>query len=240
MSAFLVTSHSYVREQLRAPLTLALLVAIPVFFVLIFASVLGEFSRALGGTLQARSASAISAGWAAALLSGTLAYFMVSSSRSADRRLALAGLGPVRVALSRIAAALALGAIVTIVALLTLWVRSGIGHPWHGLVAIFAFAAIYIGIGAVIGALVSDPLGGSLLVLAVFSVDAFSGPQMSSAASGIGTYLPTYHAANLLVAAGVGHRSPPVDWRGVALIALGALGVALAAFWLSARVRSPR
>src|SRR6516164_8976444 len=85
MSAFALASRDFVREQLRAPLTLVLLVAIPVFFVLIFASVLGEFSKALGGTLQARSATAISAGWAAAFLSGTLAFFMVSSSRSTAR-----------------------------------------------------------------------------------------------------------------------------------------------------------
>jgi hypothetical protein len=240
MSEFAVTSRDFVREQLRAPLTLALLVAIPVFFVLIFASVLGEFSKALGGTLQTRSATAISAGWAAAMLSGTLAFFMVSSSRSADRRLALAGLGPVRVALARIAAALLLGVSVTAVAFATLWIRSGIDHPLHAWVAIFAFAAIYIGVGAIVGALVSDPLGGSLLVLAVFFLDAFSGPQMTSAVSGIGNYLPTYHAANLLIAAAGGHGSPAGDWRGVVAIALGSLAAALAAFWSAARTRTGR
>jgi hypothetical protein len=238
MTAFAVTSRDFVREQLRAPLTLVLLVAIPAFFVLVFANVLGEFSDALGGTLQTQSAAAISAGWAAAFLSGTLAFFMVSSSRSADRRLALAGLGPIRVALSRIAAALVLGVTVSAVAFVTLWLRSGIEHPLHALLALFAFAAIYIGIGAVVGALVSEPLAGSLLVLAAFSVDAFSGPQMTSAASGVGTYLPTYHAANLLIAAGGGHGSPGSDWIGVAAIALAALAVALAAFWLAARTRS--
>ena len=235
MSTVALASRDFVREQLRAPLTLVLLVAIPVFFVLVFASVLGEFSKALGGTLQARSATAISAGWAAAFLSGTLAFFMVSSSRSADRRLAMAGLGPTKVALSRIAAALVLGLTVTAVALVTLWLRSGIGHPLHALVAIFAFAAIYIGIGAIAGALVSEPLAGSLVVLGVFSIDAFSGPQMTSAASGIGTYLPTYHAANLLTAAAAGHGSPVGDWRGVAAMALGAILIALGAFWLAAR-----
>ena len=222
MSPVVPTSRDFVREQLRARMTLLLLVAIPVFFVLIFAGVLGQFSEALGGTLQTRGATAISAGWAAAFLSGTLAFFMVSSSRGADRRLALAGLGAARVALSRISAALVLGLTVTAVALLTLWLRSGIGHPLHAAVAIFAFASIYIGIGAVVGALVSDPLAGSLLVLAVFSIDAFSGPQMTSAASAVGSYLPTYHAANLLIAAAV---------------AVGALAVALGAFWLAARSR---
>jgi hypothetical protein len=151
MSGVAAVSGSFVREQLRAPLTLVLLVAIPGFFVLIFAGVLGEFSKALGGTLATRSATAISAGWAAAFLSGTLGFFEVTSSRGADRRLAVAGLGGARVAFSRIAASLMLAAIVGAVAFVTLWLRSGIGHPLHAAVAIFSFAAIYIGIGAIVG-----------------------------------------------------------------------------------------
>lgn len=238
MSAFADTSGSFVREQLRAPLTLVLLVAIPAFFVLIFAGVMGEFAKALGGTLQTRSATAISAGWSAAFLCGTLGFFQVASSRSADRRLALAGLGAWRVAVSRIAAALALGVTVSAVAFLTLWLRSGIGHPVHAAVAIFAFAAIYIGIGAIVGAFVSGALEGSLVVVLVFSLDAFSGPQMTSSSGVVGTLTPTYHAANLLIAAGGGHGSPGSDWVGVAATAVAALTIALAAFWFAARVRS--
>lgn len=233
----LAISGSFVREHLRAPLTLALLVAIPVFFVLIFAGVLGEFARALGGALAARSGTAISAGWAAAFLSGTLAFFQVSSSRGADRRLAAAGLGATRVALSRIVAALVLGAIVSAAAFVTLWLRSGIGHPWHAAVAIVAFSAIYIGIGALVGALVSAPLEGSLLVVVVWTIDTFSGPQMTSG-GGVGAFMPTRDAANLLIAGAAGHGSPGADWIAVAAIALGALAVALGAFWLSARTRS--
>jgi hypothetical protein len=236
VNALAEVSGSFVREQLRAPLTPVLLVAIPVFFVLIFASVLGEFSKALGGTLASQSATAISAGWATAFLSGALGFFQVSSSRGADRRLARAGLGPARVALSRIAAALLLGVLVSGVAFVTLWLRSGIGHPLHAAVAIFAFAAIYTGIGALIGALVSAPLEGSLLVVLVFSIDAFSGPQMTSA-GGIGGFTPTRQAANLLIAAGGAHGSPSSDWIGVTAVTLGALAVAFAAFWLAARTR---
>lgn len=237
MSALAGVSGSFLREQIRAPLMLVLLVAIPAFFVLIFASVLGEFAKALGGTLASQSATAISAGWAAAFLSGTLAFFQVSSSRAADRRLAAAGLGATRVALSRIAAALVLGVAVSAVAFVTLWVRSGIGHPLHAAVAIFAFAAIYIGIGALIGAFVSEPLEGSLLVVLVFSLDAFSGPQMTGA-GGIGSFTPTRQAANLLIAAGGGHGSPSGDWLGATAVALGALAVALTAFWFAARTKA--
>ncbi len=58
--------------------------------------------------------------------------------------------------------------------------RSGVEHPLHAAAAIFLFAAIYIGIGALIGAFVRDPLSGSLLVVLVFSLDVFSGPAMTS------------------------------------------------------------
>jgi hypothetical protein len=230
-------SSSFIREQLRAPLTLVLLVVIPAFFVLIFASVLGEFSKALGGTLASQSATAISAGWAAAFLAGTLAFFQVASSRGADRRLAAAGFGALRVASARIVASLALGVTVSAVAFVTLWLQTGIGHPLHAAAAILAFAVIYIGIGALIGAVISGPLEGSLLVVLVFSIDAFSGPQMTSG-GGLGAFLtPTRHAASLLIAAGGGRGSPQADWLNVLGVSIGALAVALAAFWAVARRR---
>jgi len=236
VSGFAEVGGSFLREQIRAPLNLVLLVAIPVFFVLIFANVLGEFATALGGDLAEQAATSISAGWAAAFLCGALAFFQLNSSREADRRLAGAGLGAWRVATSRIAAALALGLIVSVVAYLTLWLRSGIEHPPHAAIAIFLFAAIYIGIGALIGVLVRDPLSGSLLIVLVFSLDVFSGPAMTSSGSLAST--PTRDAADLLIAAGVGHDSPTGDWVGAAAVALAGLAVALAAFWLSARSRA--
>ena len=235
LSAAPPTAGAFVREHLRAMLTLVPMIWIPAFFVLIFASVLGDFAKALGGTLMSQSATAISAGWAAAFLSGTLALFQVSSSRGADRRLAAAGLGPWRVAVARIAAALAIGSAVSAVAFATLWLRSGVGHPVHAAVAIFAYAVIYIGMGAVIGTFVNGALEGSLLVLLLFSVDAFTSPEMTS--NGALAWTPTRSAAQLLIASGGGQGSPSADWLGMAAVAAGALAVALAAFWTAARTR---
>ena len=237
MSAVAAIGGTFLREQLRAPLNLALLVLIPVFFVLIFASVLGEFADALGGNLAEEAATSISAGWAAAFLCGALGFFSVNSSREADRRLASVGLGPVRVAAGRIAAAISISLIVSAAAYLTLLLRSGVEHPPHAAVAIFCFALIYIGIGSLIGALVRGQLEGSLLVVLVFSLDVFSGPAMSSG-GGLSSFTPTRDAANLLVAAGGGMDSPASDWLGAAVVAMGALGVALAAFWIAARSRA--
>jgi hypothetical protein len=236
VSGFAEASGSFLREQIRAPLNLFLLVAVPVFFVLIFASVVGEFAKALGGTLASESATAISAGWAAAFLCGTLAFFQLSSSREADRRLALAGLGPWRVALSRLASSIALGLVVSVVAYLTLLLRSGVEHPPHAAAAIFFFALIYIGIGSLIGVFVRDPLSGSLLVVLVFAVDAFTTPQMTSNSSFAVT--PSQYAANLLIAAGGGQGSPASDWIGAGAVALVGITVGLIAFWFAARKRA--
>jgi len=236
LSAALPTGAAFLREHLRAPLTLVLLVAIPAFFVLVFASVLGEFATALGGDLAQRAATSISAGWAAAFLSGTLAFFQVSSSRGADRRLALAGLGSWRVATARIGAAVAMAVAVSAVAFATLSLRSGVEHPAHAAVAILAFALIYIGIGAAVGAAIRSPLEGSLVVMLAFSLDVFSGPRMTSE-GGIAAWTPTRDAAELLVAAGGGMASPAADWLAVGGAAAGALAVALVAFWLGSRTR---
>lgn len=237
MSGFVEVGGSFLREQIRAPLNLVLLVVIPIFFVVIFASVLGEFAAALGGDLAEQAATSISAGWAAAFLCGALAFFQLNSSREADRRLAGAGLGPWRVAGARIASALSLGVIVSLVAYLTLWLRTGIEHPLHAALAIFAFAAIYIGIGALIGAFVRGQLEGSLLVVLVFSLDVFSGPAMSSG-GGLSNFTPTRDAAELLIAAGGGQGFPASEWVGAAAVAIGALAIALIAFWASARSRA--
>jgi hypothetical protein len=238
MSALAQAGGLFVREHLRARLTLAMLVAIPAVFVLVFASVLGEFADALGGTLSGGAAtSAISAGWAAAFMCGALAFFEVASSRGADRRLAAAGLGAGRVALARIAAAIALGVTVSAVAFVTLWLRSGIAHPWHAAAAILSFALIYVGVGALVGALVTGPLEGSLLVVLIFSVDVFSGPSMTGS-DGILAHGPTRDATKLLLAAGTGQSSAGAEWAAVAAAVIVALTVALGAFRLAARSRS--
>lgn len=237
MSAVLAVGGEFLREHLRDRLTLVLLVVIPALFVIASAGVLGEFAGALGGSVAGKSASALGAGWAAAFLAGTLGFFQVSSSREADRRLALAGLGPAVVATARMGAATVLGLVVTGSAFATLWLRSGIEHPAHALVAILAFALIYIGIGALIGSLVSDALEGSLAVALVFLVDAFSGPGMTGT-GGVAEAMPTRTAADVLIAAGAGTATPTGDWLVLAATVAGALAIAFAAFWLSAGARS--
>jgi hypothetical protein len=226
----------FAREQLRAPFTLALLVAIPALFVVAAAGVLSEFASALGGSLAGDAAVGLSAGWAAAFISGALGFFQAASSQGADRRLALAGLGPARVAVSRIAASVALAIVAAGAAFIALAARADVAHPFHAAVAILAFALLYLAIGVVVGSLVSAPLEGSLLVVFIFLLDAFSGPGMSGASSP--PWAVSQNAAEILIAAGTGTGSPTGDWIAATTVTAAAIVAAFLAFVVSARRRS--
>lgn len=226
---------AFAREQLRAPFFLALLVALPAVFVGASAGVLSDFARALGGGLAGDAASALGAGWAAAFIAGTLGFFQASSSRAADRRLALAGAGSARVATSRLAAAMTLAAIAAAAAFIALELRTGVAHPWHAAVAVLAFALIYLAVGVLLGSLIAAPLEGSLAVAFVFLLDVFSGPGMAERAA---PYSVSRSAADILIASGLGRASPRADWVALGGVVGVALTLALVVFAWTARSRA--
>lgn len=231
----MIRTVAFAREQLRAPFTLILLVAVPAFFVAASAGVLSDFGRALGGGLGGNSAVALSAGWAAAFIAGTLGFFQATSSRGADRRLVLAGAGPARVAASRIGASLALAVVAAGAGFIALLLRTGLVHPWHAAAAVLAFALIYLAVGVLIGAVISAPLEGSLAVAFVFFLDVFSGPGMAAHAA---FYSVSRKAADVVITAGLGRASPTSDWVKLSAVVLVALLCSFAAFAYSARSRA--
>jgi len=226
----------FAREQLRARFTLVLLVAIPALFVVSAAGVLADFAGALGGSLAGDAAVALSAGWAAAFVSGTLGFFQAASSRGADRRLVLAGLGPVRVARSRIAASVLLAVVAAAAAFAALQARAGVAHPLHASVAVLGFALLYLAIGVLVGSVVTAPLEGSLLVVFVFLLDVFAGPGMTGGSAP--PWAVSQTAADILIAAGSGAGSPTRDWIELGLVTAAALAAAFAVFVISARNRA--
>jgi hypothetical protein len=226
----------FAREQLRAPFTLALLVVIPVLFVVAAAGALSDFASALGGSVAGDAAVALSAGWAAAFISGALGFFQAASSRGADRRLALAGLGPARVAIARITASIGLAVVAAAAAFAALVVRVDVAHPLHAAVAVVAFALLYLAVGVIIGSVITAPLEGSLLVVFVFLLDAFAGPGMTGGSAP--PWAVSQKAADIVIAAAMGTGSPTGDWVHVVLVTTGALLAAFAVFVASARSRT--
>lgn len=226
----------FIREQLRTPLALVLLVTLPFLFVVLAGDVLGEFADALGGSLVADGATSLGAGWSAAFISGTLGYFIVSSARDADRRLALAGFGPARVAFARIGAAVGLALLAAAAAYAALAIEIDIVHPWHTAAAILGYALIYLGVGCVIGAVVRGQLEGSLAVAFIFLLDVFSGPGMTEGDAG--PWAISRSAGEVVLSAATGGASPAGDWLRLIAWTIGALAAAGAGFVLSARTRS--
>lgn len=226
---------AFTREQLRTPFTLALLVFVPAVFVVAAAGALQDFARALGGSLAGDAAVALAAGWATAFISGSLGFFAAASSRGADRRLALAGLGPVRVAVSRIAASVGLAVIAAAAGFVALLARTGVEHPFHAAIAVLAFALLYLSLGVVVGSVVTAPLEGSLLVVFVFMLDVFAGPDMSDKAA---PWSISRKAADVLIAAATGQSSPTSDWVKLGLVSGGGLLAAFIVFVASARSRA--
>jgi hypothetical protein len=228
----------FLREQLRAPLTITLLVVLPFVFVATASSVLSDFSRALGGQARGAAATALAAGWSAAFLAGSLGFFQTIASHEADQRLALAGLGPGRTAVARLSSALAMVVVIVAAAFIALRVQQDVPHVAHTLLAMLAYACLYLAIGAAVGSIVRDELTGSLVVVFIFLYDVFSGPGMGKASTGITTvFQPSRKAGELLLSAGAATSSPLRDWVGAAVSVTIAVAVALAAFWLAARRR---
>ncbi len=224
----------FAQELLRTPFIPVLLIALPVLFVAASADVLSEFARALGGDLAADAAAALGAGWAAAFVSGVLGLFQAASARGADRRLALAGAGPARVAASRIGASVLLAVLAVAASLATLLVTTGVAHPAHAAAALAGFALTYLAVGVLIGCLVHGPLEGSLLVALVFILDVFSGSGMSEDPA---LYSISRPAADILIRAGLGRGSPAGDWAALVIVAALTLAACLAAFTWTARSR---
>jgi hypothetical protein len=121
-------------------------------------------------------------------------------------------------------------------AFLALVVRVDVAHPWHAAIAVLAFALLYLGIGVLVGSLVSAPLEGSLLVVFVFLLDAFAGPGMTGGSPP--PWAISQKAADVVIAGATGAGSPAGDWIGLVLVTAGALVAAFLVFIASARSRS--
>ncbi len=207
----------YLVEYARRPLNMVLLAVVPVIFVTLSAGAIADFARILGGQASLGQLEVATAGWAAAFLAGVAGYFHVSGSRDADRRLAAAGTSAARVVLARLVSSLLLAAIATAGALAALAVRGEVIDVARVVGATAMFAAIYLGIGVSVGALVGSEVNGSLTIIFVWMVDVFLGPGMGQSDLLLTRFFPTHFPTLVMLDATTTHAG-----------ALGDLGASLA------------
>lgn len=214
----------YLGEYARRPLNLVLLAVVPVLFVTLSAGAIADFARILGGDAGLRQVEAATAGWAAAFLAGVAGFFHVTGSREADRRLAAAGSGTLRVVTARLGSSLALAAVAGAGALLALALRTDVADVPRAVGATAMFAVTYLALGAAIGALVRSEVNGSLVIIFVWMFDVFLGPAMGRADALATRLFPTHFATLVMLDASTTHAGPLGDlgaslaWTGAALV----------------------
>lgn len=216
----------FLADYTRNGPNLVLLAVIPVVFVVVAAPPMADAARILGGTGGGPAVETVTAGWAAAFLTAVAMYFQVSTARTTDRRLALAGLARVRIATARLVSGAALALLATLVAVLALTVRGQVEEPWRVLAGTAMFAAVYLGFGAIVGALVPNAVNGTVILMFVWILDVFFGPTLSGSESPVLRVLPTHFISLWTVALPSGHGGPgelamSLTWT------IGAVAVAL-------------
>lgn len=221
-------------EYSRRPFNLVLLVVVPVVFVTLSAGAIADFADLLGGVADFGTVEAATAGWAAAVLAGVAAFFRVSGSREADRRLAVSGAGAGRVVAARLASSLTLALFAAAGGLLALAARTGIADVPRVVGATVLFAVVYVGIGTLVGALVRDEMNGSLIVVFVWMLDVFFGPAMGRS-GGITTAFPLHFPTQVVIDVASGHAGPLGDLGLSLLWAVASLALAASVLVVTTR-----
>jgi hypothetical protein len=228
----------FLADYVRNPVNPLVLVLVPVVFVVVAAgSMAADAAQLLGGS--GADVPTATAGWAAGFLAGVAMYFQTRSSRAADRRLVLAGLPSSRLVTARVATGLTLAALVTAAALVALAARTGIDGAdavWRVAAGTVMFAVIYLAIGAVTGALVRNPVNGTVLILFVWIVDVFFGPAVGSPDRLATRWLPTHFVTLWMVDLPSRHGGRLGDLGWAVLWTTGALAVAWVVVTTTSRV----
>jgi hypothetical protein len=236
----LVLTRRFLTDYARNPVNLLLLVLVPVVFVMVAAGSLVDAAE-LFGSSEASAVATATAGWAAGFLAGIAMYFQTSAARDADRGLVIAGLPARRMVTARLGTGFALAVLASAAALAALWARTGIDDPARALAGTMMFALIYLGIGAVVGAMVRNPVNGTVLILFIWILDVFFGPTMSTAANQVGTRaLPTHYVTLWMTDLPLRHGGRLGDLGVAALWTVGALALAFAVVVATVRVAHRR
>lgn len=222
MTAVAVLTRRFLLEYARNPVNLLVLVLVPVVFVWVAAEPMADAAKLLGGTGTAVETA--TTGWAAAFLAALAMYFQTRQARSADRRLAIAGLPATVLVVARMTTGLLVAVLVSGAALVTLFLRADVDDPWRVAAGTLIFAAIYVGIGAAVGAIVRDPVNGTVVILLIWILDVFFGPALSSPDQEINRWMPTHFVTLWMVELPSGHAGDLGDlgiglaWTGAALL----------------------
>lgn len=230
----------FLLDHARNRTTAVVLVLVPVAFVLVAAPTLADAARLLGGRGGGPAVEVATAGWASAFVTGMAMYLQVTDSREADRRLVLAGAKAVKLAAARVLVGLVLAAVSAAAAFGALVLRVRVDQPLRVALGAFLAAVAYLVVGAVVGTLVRVPVNGAVLILFIWIVDVFFGPNLSGTATPALRLMPLHYVSLWTTRVASGHAGRAGD-LGLALgWAAGSLLVTAMVIALGARPHSRR
>jgi hypothetical protein len=200
----------FLADYARNPVNLLLLAVVPAVFVLAAAGALADAAELLGGP-GGPAVQVVTAGWAAGVLSAVAMYFQMRGARAADRRVVLAGLSPIRLVTARLTTGLALAGLAAATALVALVIRTDVTAPGRVVAGTAMFALIYLAVGALVGATVSSPVNGTVVILFVWIADVFFGPLFGGIDRSTTRGLPTHFVTLWMVDLPSRHGGRPGD-----------------------------
>jgi hypothetical protein len=210
-AAALLLVRRFVLDVARNRVTVGLLVVVPVVFVAVAGGAITDAGELLGGQ-GGPQAETSTAGWTAGFVAAIAMYFQVRSARAADRRLVISGLPASRLVAARMVTGALLAVVAAAASYVTLVARvGGLDHPVRVAVATVMFAVIYLALGALVGALVANPVNGTVLILFVWLLDVVFGPAFRPADSLISRFFPTHFTSLWMMDAPSGHAGRPGD-----------------------------
>ena len=224
----------FLLDHARNRTTVVVLVLVPVAFVLVAAPTLADAARLLGGRGGGPAVEVATAGWAAAFVAGMAMYLQVTDSRQADRRLVLAGARSGQLAMARVLVGLVLAGVAAAAAFGALVSRVHVHQPLRVAAGTLLAAVAYLVVGAVVGTLVRVPVNGAVLILFIWIVDVFFGPNLSGTATPALRAMPLHYVSLWTTDVASGHAGRAGDlglalgWAGGSLLVM-ALMIALGA-----------
>jgi hypothetical protein len=220
--------RGFLADYVRNPVNLLLLAVVPVVFVFVVAGAMADAAKLLDGP-GGPAVQTATAGWVAGFLIAIGMYFSTAATRSVDRRVVIAGMRPARLVAARLGTGFILALLAVAVAVTALAVRNGIDAPARVLSGTVMFAVIYLAIGTLVGALVPNPVNGTVVVLFVWILDVFFGPAMGARDLVATRWLPTHFVTLWMVDLPSGHGGRVGDlgwamvWTGAAVVGAWAL-----------------
>jgi len=185
---------AHVREFLREPVHVVLLVALPPLVVEGYGRAMASFPafpfmEAVPGTLG-RVNGAV---FAAAFLAGLVGLFQVVSAAQADDRLAVCGYSRPELFCSRLGTVLAVSLVSAAVSFGALWWQVSVAAPAAAFAALVLAALTYGLLGVLIGTLLPRELEGSLVLVFVADFDDFLASGIVNVDSPVVNLLPLHY-----------------------------------------------